>query len=436
MRSSSSEHKRMFIKRARQRVEGGTTQSVITSVSPDTETIRSSANGTDTFIAHPFASRDAWIRSMPSAGTRVTLAYNASTKRFDFVSYTPLTSSTRLEEYRDRKSLYRVLREGEHEIKSLGNAVSFWGSEGYQSTRTGVVQTVHDSDRLEHTTRAPTILLRNHKHKSDRIGNEIRFGVVKRPITNASENYVLKAPLSMPDAGLFTYSYEHLIHLTNDNDATLIDFRDGEVYEDLPQPGYPFSLPYLGSNNFPLRSRRRYYATIEPIGTGVPETYTEEEIDNFGNITWTLSKLAVIGFAIKVPFGSYNVNAMLQAEITGKLGVTVSSTVGKVTTSGLAGIVNTTPAKYTLDAKAGIDEKTNGKYSLNASAGALLESPLKIEIKGGTGVSIKADGPVEASSSTSTTLSGAMGKTGRPIATQATCFVTNLPFFIDPTLKS
>ena len=426
---------RRQIQRTKQRMLG-TTQAVITTVNADDDTVRTNANAKDTNISHPYASKEAWIRSMPSSGTRVTLSHNASTNKYDFVAYVPLTSADELEKYRNRKSLYRVLREGEHEIKSKGGAVSFWGSRSYQSTRTGAVQTTHDGERLEHVTRAPTVVVRGHRHKTDRIGNEMRFGVVKRPLTAVQESIILKAPMSMPDAGMFTYSYEYLMNLTNDLDNTLIDVRQGEVYDDLPQPGYPFSLPYLGKNNFPVRSRSRYHTIMEPMGIKVPETYTEEEIDTFGNVTWTLSKLAVIGFVIKVPFGGYNVDASLKAEITGKLGVSVNSTVGNVSISGLAGIVNSTPAKYSVDAKSGIDEKTNGKYSLNASAGALLESPLKIEIKGGTGVNIHADGPVEVSSSTSTTLSGAMGKTGRPIATQSTCFVTNLPFSIDPTLKS
>lgn len=428
-----SDNAKRHLKRMKQRMSGSS-QAVITTVDADNDVLMTNASGTNTNISHPFASKDAWIRSMPSTGTRVTLMYNQATNKYDFVAYVPLTTSGSLDDYRNKKSLYRVLREGEHEVKSIGNAVSFWGSRSYQSTRAGAVQSTHDGEKLEHVVRAPTILLRGHRHKADRIGNEIRFGVVKRPLTNVRENYVLKAPLSMPELDKYTYTYEYLMNLTNDQDSPLIDIRQGEVYEDLPQPGYPFSLPYLGANGFPVRSLSRYHAVLEPLGTSVPKTYTEEEIDTFGNVTWTLSKLAVIGFAIKVPFGSYNVNAMLNAQITGKLGVTIESTVGKVTTSGLAGLVNTTPAKYSLDAKLGIDEKTNGKYSLSASGGADLDSPLVINISGGAGVNIKSTGPVKVSGSAGVTLAGAMGSVGRPIAS-GNCLVTGLPLWVDATVK-
>ncbi len=411
------EQVRKNTERIRQKMRGST-QGVITSVNSDTDMLRTDASGGDTFISHPFASRDSWIRSMPSTGTRVTLQFNTATKKFDFVAYVPLTTDQDLAKYRERKSLYRVLREGEHEIKSIGGAVTYYSSRKYQSSRAGAVQTTHDGERLEHTIRAPTTVVRNHRHRNDRIGNETRFGVVKRPLTATQETYVMKAPMSLPDQGKFTYAYEYLMNLTNDNDEPLIDVRLGEVYDDLPQPGYPFSLPVLGKNGFPLRARTRYFTTMEPLGVGVPNVSTDYEVDSLGNVNYTLGKLAIVGFCIKVPFGGYKVDASLQAEITGKLGVSITSTVGKVNVNGLAGIVNNTQGKYTVDAKSGIDLKT----------------PLQFNITGGAGVKIHSDGPAEVSSSSTLSLSGAMGKTGRPVASQATCFITGLPFFLDPTL--
>lgn len=245
------------------------------------------------------------------------------------------------------------------------------------------------------------------------------FGVVKRPTSAANEAYALTAPFSNPVGDLYTYAYEHLVSLNNDNDAPLIDHREGEVYDDTLTPGIPFATPALGKQlKLPLRSRRRYHATLEPGGLPAGVS-TDIEIDCMGNVQVDLAETALGGFKMSVPLGGVEVNAGLHAKLVAQLAVKIASEFASVAITSQLG----------TEVKSGLGMKLDAGTTLDIAAAA------KATMKA-LSLVISADTTTEVSGSAGLTLYGALGKTGRPIATAPFCLVTGAPLSIDPTLTS
>ena len=402
-------------------LSSATTAASITSVSPDDESIAFDVGASQSQVAHPFVSGEAWFRSQPSVGTKCTISYNSTLQRYEFVAYTQTADQARdrLTRYKNKKSLYQPLQEGEHELMSSGNVTEFWGSRPVKSSRAGAVSWTYDGDKLEATATAPTHIKRGHRNQTDRIGNEMRFGVVKRPTSAANEMYALAAPFSNPVADLYTYAYEHLINLSNDNDAPLIDHREGEVYDDVLTPGVPFAKPALGKQmKLPLRSRKRYHATMEPGGLPLGLS-TDIEIDCLGNVQMDLAESAIGGFKLSAPMGGVEVNAGLQAKLIAQLAVKIASELASVAIT----------SKLNTGIKSGLAMKIDAGTSLDISAVA------KATMKA-LSLIIEADTTAEISGKAGLTLTGAMGKTGRIINTLQQDYVTGLPTFVDPTLTS
>lgn len=426
---SVSEHRKMF--------DSPTASAQITSVSGDTDSMNLDIGVAPTQVAHPFTSGSSWIRAMPSNGTRVTVAYNAALGRYDFVSYapTPDTASKQLDMYKSRKSLYRPLLEGEIEIVSSGGVTDFWGSRAVKTERAGAITRSLDSDKLESTTQAPTHIVRGHRFQSDRLGNESRFGVVKRPVSSAKEMYVLAVP-SNPVSDSYVFTYESLLMLSNDNDAPLLDFREGEVYGDVPTPGVPFSLPVNSARTkLPLRSRKRYHSTVEPMGLKIADKFTAFEIDCLGNYDIMLADTALLGFALKVPSGPMTFNAGLNSEFVSGLNMLMKSKTGTITIDAAQKIF--AKALQDIVAQAGAALKTKSVTSTEIVAGTEMKLKATTDLKTDSMTLVmNAKTTAEIHGGAGLTLTGALGKTGRPIATNPNCYVTGIPNFVDPSLSS
>ena len=147
---------------------------------------------------------------------------------------------------------------------------------------------------------------------------------------------------------------------------------------------------------------------------------SEVEVDSLGNMNVTLAKLAVIGFAMKVPMGSYGVDSGQTVTINGKLGISMGATAGAIELNGKTGVSLLTQNTVTIKAKAGIEESTDAEVTITGSTGVTVKSNAKIVVQGSGGVQ----------------LIGAMGSTGRFISTNPNCYVTGAPNYLDTTLKN
>lgn len=438
-----------------------TTYGKIVSVSPGTESIIVDIGSSSVQVAHPFVSGSSWIRTIPSVGTGCTLSYNSNKKCYEFVAYAPSKDFTQsqMSLYAERKSLYRTLREGEIELASSGGVSSFFGSRPVHAGRAGAVSWSYDSDKLEATTTAPTHVVRGHNNKLDRIGNEIRFGAVKRPVSYARDLYALTAPGSMPMLESYVYAYEYLMNLENDNGASLVDIRLGEVYDNTLTPGTPFALPALSrKNKIPLRARHRYYNTIEPGGLKAPNQSTEVEIDCLGNIDVLLSKLAVMGITVEAPLGNIKVKAGLATSLTTRLAMSLKSELDKIGLEALRGIDLKSSASITSKSSTSTAISAGTSLELKSTTGTSMSSGTGTDIKAGTGlklsgltldaeadtmlnikgvmINISGKGHVTISGMVGLSIAGSMGVSGKPLPQLPNDIVTGLPLWIDPTLTS
>jgi len=371
-------------------------------------------------IRYPFTSANSWIRVMPSAGSRAVVAYSQISKRLELIGYEMPQAETLISKYQARQGLYRELKEGEAEIMSSGAASSFWGSYPVRTDRAGVVSTKHDGLKLEYAVRAPTLVWRGVRNRPDVIGHEMRVGTVKRATSPNKEAYALKIG-SLPEAGNFIYANEYMLALNADvTDAPLIDIRSGDVFDDSLSPGYPMATPLTGVNSLPLRHRAKYFVTIEPGTIGVPLTSTDLEIDNLGNVALTLSKLSIIGLAVKVPLGKVLLACGLDMTLDAKLGIVLTS-LGKIQIKGTTGVEIATPASVTISGDAGVSIKTSASASIQSTGPTSIEATGPVTVSGKMGVSLK----------------GAAGGAGlRPINTLPIDPVTGIVTWTDATVMA
>jgi len=130
----------------------------------------------------PFEGTDSWIRSIPNSGSPCVLANRSDTEDLTFITYLNESAEKRLEQYKGTSGLYRPLNPGEHEIHSSGLAQSYYASRPYMEHRAGIIRSWLDQDRVECGQKAPLHVRQIWEHASNEIGDEERFGVVKRPL--------------------------------------------------------------------------------------------------------------------------------------------------------------------------------------------------------------------------------------------------------------
>lgn len=413
------------------------TSSVISAVSQETETISVSGFG-DVLVPHQNVFGTSWIRSAPNAGQGVKLAYDKKKKKFEAIGYEqPADVAKKLDLYRNKQGVYRPLKPGEHEIVSSGGAVSFWGSQPFAETRVGPIRQTLDGLKLEATTKAPAHVLKLHSSRTDSIGDEIRFGVVKRPISANSEAYGLKAPISNPLLDMYHYGKEFLLNIKDDmSNSPLVDIRTGDVFEDQLLPGFPFSLPKLGDNIFPLRYWARFYNTIEPGSLSVPDQYTEVQIDTMGNMVVNLSKLALLGYTLNAPLGKIAMSCGLTMALDAKLGITITS-LADVTVKGLAGVKVTSPLSVNIEGTTSVDMKSTGPVTIEGTASVDVKSTGAVTVSGTASVDMKSTGAINVSGTGGVTIKSSPGT---PLKLQGSAYAslskhidytTGIPLFPD-----
>ena len=371
--------------------------SVITAVALDTETASVARYG-DVPIPQPLVFGTSWIRSAPSAGQGIKLMRNPKKQKYEAVGYEqPSDTQTKLNNYSEKTGKYRPLRQGEHEILSGGGAVSFWGSQPFLEHRVGPIRHSLDAIKMEAAYKAPTHVMRLHASRTDAIGDEIRFGVVKRPTSANTEVYALKTPFSNPLLETYQYGKEFLLNIKDDvSGSPLIDVRCGDVFDDQLLPGYPFSLQKFGDNNLPLRYWARFYDSLEPGTLSVPDQMTDVQVDSLGNIAVNLSKLSVLGFTMNVPLGKIAMSCGLDMALDAKLGVTITA-LKDVVVKGTAGVTVSTPAKVSVEGTSGVDIKSSANITVNGATGVTVKSAAKVEVTGTAEVDVTSSTSIKVS---------------------------------------
>ena len=364
-------------------------------------------------IPMPFDSSSSWIRSIPESNTQALASYRTDTQDVCFLAYVSERPDSKLNQYRSGLSAYRPLNPGEHEIHSSGMAQSFYSSRPVVEHRGGVIRSWLDQDRLECGQKSPLHTRQIYAHASNALGDEERFGVVRRPrfllspvtialcggITSynffdypypdftlpggvpALQSVALRAVAeASAAAGLVTgqfkkrfFGKEYLRIINNSFPlpSKLVDIREGHVFDD-------YGFQAIGGAGAYLRAKHEYYTSMMDS--------TSFTVDEMGNVSWSLSLGAFTsGWTTTMPAGAWKLTC--GGDLTGTgvdiktLGTIATKSVlstefTAVTTAKLAALVATT-----IEGKVSLTEKTEGIHSLSAGLNSTMESKVMTEIK-------------------------------------------------------
>lgn len=338
---------------------------VITSTDSHSEEVKYQGprGGSPTAVTHPYLGPNSWIRVMPEARTSAVMgtrgedgepfiqAYIQESNIENRSADLPTVTATEEEKFH-----YRALREGEIDIMSRGVAGSFFARNGNLELRGGATSMTLAADRLETRMRAPTHQHAILGHKRQEVGNEERFGVVRRPnslsdriVTNSTIQDIIKVnppTLAGMAGGLTEFAKEYLRVIKAKNGETIIDHREGNVIDD---DGTEIESDVTGNK---LRHRSKY-------GTKLSEE-TIFEVDEEGNVILNIPILASEGAILNVGSGP-----MTGADLKITVARDVLISVGKaIVLDALQNIDITTKTTLTAEALQEIEFK-GPKFSAN-----------------------------------------------------------------------
>jgi hypothetical protein len=332
----------------------------------------------------PFDSAGSWIRSIPEGGASAICGYRADTEDLVLITYENSSPDQKLQAYQAGQNFYRPLLPGEHEIHSSGLAQTYYSARPTLEQRGGAIRSWLDQERAESGAKAPIHTRQLWEHKSNNVGDEEKFGAVRRPL-----NFLLNNPasailaLSPYSANWHFYPYpdfttpggvpgftniaqaaaatagetaaellgefkprlfakEYLKVIANPLyikipamlNAKLIDIREGMVFDD-------DGLQVIGMQGAYLRAR---YAYSTPIGdqptkfgiSGIPVALaTTIDIDEVGNIDWMLSAAAKSGWMVTIPTGGIKFTSLQDQSYTTALNFNVITGMNTSVTAGI-----------------------------------------------------------------------------------------------------
>jgi len=290
--------------------------SIITSTDGTTEKVNyvSASGGSVMPVTHPYIGPNSWIRVMPESMSTIVVGSKGEDGEPYIQAYlrNPSLDSSKdipaIQATEKDKFYQRRLQEGEVDIMSNGIAGSFYSKNGNLELRGGSVSLTLSAYDLEAQSRAPTHVRAVMGNKRQQVGDEERFGVVRRPnalsksvVTDPTISDIVKVAPAGGAAGAAVasatgnvdYAKEHLMVLKDKTGFPLVDRREGNVIGD---DGTILNSDVTGN---PLRSRVKYGTTLK--------TATITEVDENGNVTLTLPITATKGFIGNFPTTSIDI---------------------------------------------------------------------------------------------------------------------------------
>jgi len=253
-------------------------------------TINSPIGEANLYASHPFMGGSSWIRGVPESGALVEVGYDGSSRRLTMLGYGGTNTSAQREGYAAGQFHYKDLLPGEIEISSKGMAQAYFGERGLLSLRGGVVTAHLSQDRLEALQNAPTHVRQLNKQSPNALGDEERYGLVKRPNPeNASREKWFKTA----DEERFAREYYRSLKPGVGSPPTLVEHIEGDVLDEV---GEVATLAMTGN---PLRAQSKYYTPNEATLTF--------SIDEEGNFEVSLPDDATEGGRVTIPEGGLRI---------------------------------------------------------------------------------------------------------------------------------
>jgi len=397
---------------------GGCFQAYIESTSGESQNAKLTYSGGARSISlpMPFESSDSWIRSIPSSGSAALITYRRDTGEPTFLRYLNDVPDKKIAAYQGGGNVYRPLLPGEHEIHSSGYAQAYFGQRPVLDLRAGAIRSWLSQDQAECGQKSPIHTRQLHDHRSNDIGNEERFGIVRRPAKLNPLNAVLlgsqkssnfqkypypnfSLPGGIPNVfstiaegvakasellaaatGTFKmrpFAKEYLRVIKNPLSplppSKLIDIREGQVFDD-------DGVQMKGEGGAYLRAKHEYFTMSGS---------TKLEIDELGNVTWSLDPLlAMNGWVTTIPFGAWKLEANKGIEMKTLTSITTSSTlatsISATTNVNISSTLNTT-----IDTGMNFTHSANGKYTVSSKLPMAVKSDMNVSMESGMIYNIK-----------------------------------------------
>ena len=373
----------------------------------------------------PFESTDSWIRSIPISGSTALVAYRRDTGAATFLRYLNDSPDKKIAVYSSGGNVYKPLLPGEHEIHSSGMAQSFYGQRPVLEQRGGILRSWLDQDKAESGQKAPLHTRQLHSYRTNDVGDEERFGVVRRPkklnpanalilgATKSSNFYKYPYPdFSLPGGvpaafsliaeavataseaasaltGTFKirpFAKEYLRVIKNPLSplppSVLIDIREGQVFDD-------DGTQVTGDSGAYLRAKYEYYTTLMDS--------TKCEIDELGNVSWNLSLGATNGWTTSIPLGAWKLDTGLGIDISTLTSISMSSTldtsISAITELSLDSTLNmsfSTGLNFSHSANGTFDVSSSLPMSFKTDMNYTAEATMVFEAKGGIQMNLNA----------------------------------------------
>lgn len=359
-------------------------EGVVVEVNPDSDSLGVSfgpVSNRQMPVQHPYVGSNSWIRSMPDPGTRFLMINRFDTGQAEVLKTLPIgqgglqtdesgntvTQPSRAALYAEQNSIYRSLNPGEHDIASSGLAFSYYGRRGHLDHRSGVgVKHQLDDDGLQVITQAPTVKVNLLNNVVGEMGDEIRFGTVKRWNSAISEKYI-------QDPTNTYFQSEYFLSLKNPegaNPQVLLQKTEGQVYDSSGNIAKQFSTAIN------LRSQSLWYTKTNDV--------VRQEIDENGNFYTSLPSIATTGYELNVAQGSYKATIGVDRDVLIQRDEQVS--VGGNIQYNVHGQVNyTVGTKVLVTSSGGAKlQMYNGQIALGTSSIELLQQIVNALSKIGT----------------------------------------------------
>jgi len=410
---------------------GGIFQGLVNSSSGEnqTATLTYAGGASSIPLPMPFESTNSWIRSIPISGSSALVAYRRDTGEATFIRYLNDSPDKQLTGYEIGVNLYKPLLPGEHEIHSSGLAQSYYGQRPVLEQRAGIIRSWLDQDQAESGQKAPIHTRRLHTHKTDAMGDEERFGVVRRPLklnlANAAllgqtyssnfHNYPypnFSLPGGVPNAfssisegvgaaseavaaltGTFKirpFAQEYLRVIKNPiyplpPIEVLLDIREGQVFDDDGEQ-------LKGDSGAYLRSKRDYYTSWGDATTC--------EIDELGAVSWALSNALLSGMAnwtMQIPGGAFKLDTSFGIDMSTDTSFSSSSlldtSISATTDLSLSSDLNmsfSTGLDFSHSTTGTYDSTSDLAMSFESSMNYTAKADLVFEAEGGVQMNLKA----------------------------------------------
>lgn len=255
-------------------------------------------------LSHPFLSANSWIRAIPENNSSIWLHARQDNQRLGMLGYNSDILGNRITDFQNGLGVYRPLQQGEIDFSSYGVAGMLGRRDGTLELRGGLVYGEYSHPRLEIWSRAPLHSRKGVLSTDATIGDEERYGTVRRfknatdfqaAVIVGSDNPLVQKEYYR-DLKVLQQSVTAKLTGSRGTPAFLMRMQEGNVVDSVGK------VMTQDITSLPLRGLREYYVN--------PQQYSSNgklsvQVDDSGNFYVVLPQEATAGGQLKIPAGEF-----------------------------------------------------------------------------------------------------------------------------------